>query len=401
VRQLKLLFHIMLFISLSANAQSFNTFVESLVNQTNLDSLVKNVRFLSGEDSVFIDGTKTIIKNRNRFLDNELSGRFIKQKLEKYNLQAQEQDFSSTGKNIFAIQEGKTFPDSYYIICAHYDAVTSYAADDNASGTALVLEAARLFQNHQPDYSVIYMLFDDEEIGLLGSEHYAYRAHLNNIDIRGVLNFDMIAWDGDNDNELEIHTSYDGQSNLLAEYILEIDKIYDLPTQLYTINPGTNRSDHAPFWNFNFPAVLFIEELYGSDFNPNYHTNLDRISSFNLSYFHNVSKLGIAVLSSLAFNEMATSAEKIVTIPQTYQLTNYPNPFNPTTTINYQIPSDGYINLVVYDMLGRELEVIESGFKKAGSYNFLFNAENYSSGTYFYSITTSQGTLTKKMLLIK
>lgn len=80
---------------------------------------------------------------------------------------------------------------------------------------------------------------------------------------------------------------------------------------------------------------------------------------------------------------------------------NYPNPFNPVTNIKYQIPKDGYVKLAVYDLLGREAEVLISQKQAAGKYEAVWNASRFSSGVYFYKLTTDEFTETKRMLLIK
>ncbi|MBT8378905.1 MAG: T9SS type A sorting domain-containing protein [Ignavibacteria bacterium] len=85
---------------------------------------------------------------------------------------------------------------------------------------------------------------------------------------------------------------------------------------------------------------------------------------------------------------------------------NFPNPFNPTTKINYTIPSAGtssmkLVLLKVYDVLGNEIAVLVNKEQVAGNYEVEFDATNLSSGTYFYKLVSGSFVETKKMLLIK
>lgn len=93
---------------------------------------------------------------------------------------------------------------------------------------------------------------------------------------------------------------------------------------------------------------------------------------------------------------------------------NYPNPFNPTTTIKYTIPTPpassplangrtevGFVSLVVYDILGREVTTLVNEVQKPGSYSILFDASNLSSGIYFYRLQTPTNQIVKKMLLLQ
>ncbi len=80
---------------------------------------------------------------------------------------------------------------------------------------------------------------------------------------------------------------------------------------------------------------------------------------------------------------------------------NYPNPFNPTTTINYQIPTSGLVSIKVYDMLGREVATLVNEVKTEGIHTIQWNASGFSSGTYFYRIQTENFSEIKKMTLIK
>lgn len=80
---------------------------------------------------------------------------------------------------------------------------------------------------------------------------------------------------------------------------------------------------------------------------------------------------------------------------------NYPNPFNPTTNIEFSIPKSSFVKLVVYDMLGREVETLVSQSLNAGKYRTDWYASKYSSGIYFYKLTTDNFNETKKMILNK
>ncbi len=81
---------------------------------------------------------------------------------------------------------------------------------------------------------------------------------------------------------------------------------------------------------------------------------------------------------------------------------NFPNPFNPSTKINFDLPKDGKVTLIIYDLLGRVVKRLLNGeFKQAGRYSIDFNASNYASGVYFYRIEAGDYVQSKKMVLVK
>jgi len=89
-------------------------------------------------------------------------------------------------------------------------------------------------------------------------------------------------------------------------------------------------------------------------------------------------------------------------LPKAYQLQqNYPDPFNPTTTISYTIPKPGFVSLIVYDVLGREVARLVQENKLPGEYSVEWNAMRVSSGVYYYRLTAGNYVQTKKMLLMK
>ncbi|MCL5267031.1 MAG: T9SS type A sorting domain-containing protein [Bacteroidetes bacterium] len=82
-------------------------------------------------------------------------------------------------------------------------------------------------------------------------------------------------------------------------------------------------------------------------------------------------------------------------------LSNYPNPFNPTTTVSYKLPTSGFVTLKVYDALGREVATLVNGNQDAGVHSTVFDGTGLASGVYFYRLTAPGVSQTKKMLLTK
>lgn len=80
---------------------------------------------------------------------------------------------------------------------------------------------------------------------------------------------------------------------------------------------------------------------------------------------------------------------------------NFPNPFNPTTNIQFDLPRDEFVTIKIYDMSGRELEILFNDFRTAGRYIVGFNASHLASGVYFYTIKAGNFEQTRRMLLIK
>jgi hypothetical protein len=101
--------------------------------------------------------------------------------------------------------------------------------------------------------------------------------------------------------------------------------------------------------------------------------------------------------------ELVTSLhEHSSSIPESLALSqNYPNPFNPSTTISFALPESGQVNLTIYNMMGQRVKSVVSTQMQAGYHSVKVDASQLSSGFYIYTLSTSSGTLSKKMLLVK
>jgi hypothetical protein len=91
-----------------------------------------------------------------------------------------------------------------------------------------------------------------------------------------------------------------------------------------------------------------------------------------------------------------------VAVPSEFALSqNYPNPFNPTTTFTYQLPESAHVLVKVFNSLGEEMLVLVNKLQQAGNYSLVWDASNYASGLYFYSIEADDFKHVKKMLFIR
>lgn len=100
--------------------------------------------------------------------------------------------------------------------------------------------------------------------------------------------------------------------------------------------------------------------------------------------------------------QVPTSVIEEPGVPAKFALyNNYPNPFNPTTNISYDIPKSTDVEISIYDITGRLVRTVVNGVKNAGTHTFTFDASNLSSGVYLYRLKTNSNTLIKRMILVK
>ncbi len=389
------------------SVHEIDTLIQYLINQTNLDTLIYFVNILTGEDSVTINDSTYLVLSRYLFHPhNDLAADFIFQTLNRFNIPTYNQNYTN-GRNVFSIKTGTDYPDQKFIICAHYDDMPAQppapGADDNAGSVAVVLEAARILSQIPTPYTIIFALWDEEEMGSWGSRYYALQSYINGDDILGVVNLEMLGWDSDNDGLFDIHTRPIANSVELANLVDSLQNQYNLGLTSVIHNPGVTASDHSSFWNHGYSAIVFGEAFFSGDGNPYYHTSNDKIEHFNLGYYHALSKLAVATISHLAFYDMTVdlqSETNAIAIDFVLEQ-NYPNPFNNSTVIKYSIPQEGLVTLKIFNVIGEEVAELVNETKQIGYYEVSFDATGLPSGIYFYRIQASNFVDTKKMILLK
>jgi len=325
-----------------------------LINAVSLDSLNQTLQEFTGEVATNVGGNSVTILNREQS-NNDLAGDYLVEKFNAMNsLTVTDQPFNTNGRNIIATQLGKTNPNDIYIICAHYDSVADYCADDNASGTATVLEVARILSTQCMDNTLVYALWDEEEIGLRGANFYASQANNNGDNILGVLNIDMMGYDGDDDDDFDIDVRPIANSIEMKDDLVALLATYNFNLNVNVVNPGTTASDHARFWDQGYSAVLVGESWDNDDQTPYYHSSSDRFSTLDLPYFHELAKL---IMSYMVTKGSLVSVDNSLTVSPSnltsnmdnasYQWvdcsTNLPIPsevnqsFSPTTSGSYAV----------------------------------------------------------------
>jgi hypothetical protein len=277
------------FFSFTVSSQT----IGELINKVDINNLSQKIQEFSGEIPTVVNGSTVTILNRQSN-NNDLAAEYIKQEFSRLdNLTINDQVYSTNGRNIVATQLGKTNPDDIYIICAHYDSVANYCADDNASGTIAVLEIVRILSTQCLDNTIVYALWDQEENGLIGSNFYAQQAANNGDNILGVLNIDMMGYDGDGDNDFDIDVRNFGNSLAMKDDIISVlnNPTYGFTLNVNVVNPGTTASDHSRFWSQGYSAVLVGEAWSNNDQTPFYHSSADRFATLNMPYYHQLTKV--------------------------------------------------------------------------------------------------------------
>ena len=193
-------------------------------------------------------------------------------------------------QNVIGYIEGSTKPDSFLVFTAHYDHLGGQGeevyfpgANDNASGTAMLLELAEHYSKpeHKPKYSTVFMAFAAEEAGLLGSFHYVQNPLFPLRNIRFLVNLDLL---GTGDEGMMV---VNGQVHKQEfELLTSLNQKYNYLPQIKSRGKAAN-SDHYPFSEQGVPAFFFYT-LGGT---AAYHNTHDHASQLPLTKFPEVFKL--------------------------------------------------------------------------------------------------------------
>jgi hypothetical protein len=206
----------------------------------------------------------------------------------------------TTQQNIVGTITGSLLPDQFVVVGAHYDSLPRSAtnapgAEDNASGTAAVIELARIFADERPQRTIVFVAFAAEEQGLVGSTRYVQSlTSTQRANLAAALTMDMIAYTSDSELDVLLETSAfaNGVADIQAAAAAEFTTL----AVYRSLNPFG--SDHVPFLNQSLPATLAIQNEW--DTYPHYHRNTDTIAQVSQAQGTEVVKMQAAALGILA-----------------------------------------------------------------------------------------------------
>lgn len=309
--------------------------------------------------------------------------------------------------NVVSTLEGFERPDDIYIVGGHHDSTVPTSsnpfliapgADDNASGTAAALEIARIMNEYgyEPESTIKFITFAAEEMGLHGGWHYANNANAQNLNIKMMLNNDMISYCTLPQDQWTIRfVKYPNSLWVtnLAHYILENFTILNaIETTQYM-----QQSDSWPFYSNGYNTIFFIE----NQFTPYYHTVNDLVATTNKDYAAEVVKISLGML----IHENGAGLNTGIFEPDQTRLAalhpNFPNPFSEKTSIKYSLSEPGWINIRIFDGSNRLIEVLHEGWQESGSHWATFNAITLPAGIYFCQMRTETTTSTIKLVVNK
>ena len=176
----------------------------------------------------------------------------------------------------------------------------------------------------------------------------------------------------------------------------------DVLTDWRVVN--TNMPDDFVYSDFPIPVDLSYSDANlmtgGTDGLP--VGDLNWFPSAKADFNANMDAYHAALIDALNNHHTVLAVRELGGVVTQFKLTqNYPNPFNPTTMINFSVPKAGNVTLKVYDIQGKEVATLVSGYKTAQSYQVEFDGSSLASGVYFYTLHTDNFTQTKKMVLMK
>ncbi|MBI1221007.1 MAG: M20/M25/M40 family metallo-hydrolase [Bacteroidetes bacterium] len=331
--------------------------IEQILHEVNLDSLLFSVKQLTGIEPVLIHGQPQIIYSRYKTqTPNAWAAMYLHDRMQAYGYETSYENFEATGQNIIALKKGTLYPEKIFLMCAHYDAIAlpydhATGADDNGSGCAAVLEAGRLLKDLSLPFSIMFVFFDEEEQGFIGSNHFVQNFNFKQTEIRATFNLDMIAYDDNHDFKASINTRDYGNSVELANKIIGLNDTFQIGLNLNILNPGSTSSDHESFWEYNKTAVFLAED--DKDFNRYWHTKYDSITYFNDSFFYRNTQFAIASMlwfASNKYNDLAVQSINKVPVFQAF-----PNPAKAQFTVYTE--SNGILE--IYQLDGKQIHTQE------------------------------------------
>ena len=298
-------------------------------------------------------------------------------------------------KNLTVTKIGTVYPNTYVIVCGHYDSITGTGTNDNGSGLVTILEMARLMKNVPTEYSIKFINFSGEEDGLKGSQ-----AYVNNVvnattplNIKVVFNLDEIggvAGAVNNTITCERDTSTPTTNNAASTtFTNEMIACVGLYSPLNTLLSYAYASDYMSFQANN----NVITGMFETNETVHKHTSTDLLVNMDPVYNYNVTK---AALGTVLHYTAALTALSVNDYNQDFQVSFFPNPTKDFITINLGILTEKEYQFQLIDIQGKK--VLEKLITNPNQLEKI-DISNYTKGIYLANLNAGDKKISKKIVI--
>jgi hypothetical protein len=331
---------------------------------------------------------------------------WLKAKYESYGYtanQISEDSYTYTGssavcKNLIVTKVGTVYPNTYVIVCGHYDSIGGTGTNDNGSGLVSILETARLLRTIPTEYSIKFINFSGEEDGLKGSQHYV-SAVVNGttpkMDIRLVINLDEVGGVAGLANDTitcERDQSNNPSTNnaLSASMTDQLIACVGLYSPLNTELSYAYASDYMSFQSNN----EIITGLFESNETTHKHTDTDLLIYMDPVYNYNVAKATIG--ATMHFAVAATSTLGNDQFQNENQVSFFPSPATDTLNISLGSLNETRYNFSLVDMQGK---VVFGKHVENANLIETIPLQGVTKGMYLAVLQTETKKITKKIII--
>jgi hypothetical protein len=371
---------------LQSPAITVDTFpiIYNMIGMVDTTMVVANIQHLQDY------GTRNCKKAQAIQAQNWIKGNF-----ENYGLSVEIQDFPmgfSCSDNVLGTLTGQVYPDEYVVIGGHYDSYTGGTqepgADDNASGTAGVMEVARILSQFETEKSIVFCAFSAEEYGLYGSEAYAARAQQQGMNILGYINLDMIGYN--KPGEL-IHTDMIAPQSAeeLSDFYKAVAAIYLPDFLIYDALYIPGGSDHISFNNHGYMGIFPCEE--DQTYSPFIHTSNDLIGPSVNSTLKAQKFIQAALASVVSLARPYSTVGQQEKTLQKQEVRLFPNPANEKVFVELSKPCAAMLE--IFSITGSKIKS-QSIYGK-----HQLDVSGFAAGSYLVKITGEDFTLNEKLVI--
>lgn len=376
-----------LFLGFFANSQTFRqdyANVSNLVSETNIIANLLEFEALGVKTTGSPANNNAYTWLKNKYLSFGYSESQITKDDFTYN--------SRATSNIIVTKTGTKYPNTFIIICGHYDTITGPGTNDNGSGVSVILEVARLLQDIPTEYSIKFINFSGEEQGLLGSQHYVnnvVNATSPKMNIRLVLNIDEVGGIKGQTNDTitcERDTSAPSSNNTASNtFTQQLMTCVTLYSPLKTNLSYAYSSDYMPF-QANGEVITGLFEYNET---PHAHTLNDKYINLDPVYIYNIAKATTGAVQHFAIASPILSTYSPKELVTSFRF--YPNPAKDFLQLEFLNSRSQKFSFTITNIDGKILSKTENQTR--------IDISSLSKGLYFGTFKVEDQVITKKIIV--